>query len=83
MCHREKPKKGKKVSGAEARFGLLIQNPKGNLMYRIINQGYLVFMIVKDFSTRILWVGSCCGMMFMMPLAFELFNEQQKVMMKI
>ena len=53
------------------------------MLYRIINMGYGLFMIVKDFTYKILWVGSCVSLMFLMPMAFELFNEQQKVMLKI
>jgi hypothetical protein len=45
--------------------------------------GYGMFMIVKEFTGKIMWVGSCSMLMFMLPMAFEIFNEQQKVMLKI
>ena len=80
---RNKKKKGKKATGVEAKFGKLIKDDKGNILYRLINMGYGMFMIVKEFTGKILWVGSCSMLMFMIPMAFEIFKEQQKVMMKI
>ena len=76
--------KGKKsVSAAERKYGKLIKNDKGNFLYRMINGGYSMFMIVKDFTFRFLWIGSCVGLMFLFPMSFEMFNEQQKILMKI
>ena len=45
--------------------------------------GYTLFMIVKDFSGKFLWFGSCIGLMYIFPMSFEMFNEQQKILMKI
>lgn len=45
--------------------------------------GYSLYMIVKDFSGKLLWYGSCLGLMFVFPMSFEMFNEQQKILMRI
>ena len=45
--------------------------------------GYSLVMIVKDFTGKLLWYGSCLGLMFVFPMSFEMFNEQQKILMRI
>ena len=72
--------KKKTGSTVERKFGKLIQNDKGNFIYRMINGFYGVFMIVKDFGFKLLWFGSCVGLMFLFPMSFEMFNEQQKIL---
>ena len=71
------------MSVTERKFGKLIKEDKGNYLYKFINMGYSLFMIVKDFSFRMLWFGSCVGLMFVFPMSFEMFNEQQKILMRI
>jgi len=49
----------------------------------MINHGYKLFSIVKSFSFRLLWGGSCLAFMFLMPVFFEIFTEQEAVLDKI
>lgn len=53
----------------------LIENDKGNVLYKCINQGYTFFMWVKKTTGRILWIGSCCAFMWLMPMGFEMLAE--------
>lgn len=53
------------------------------LLYRLINHGYAIFAIVKKFTFKIMWNGSCLGFMFLMPFMFEVLTEQQAVLDKI
>lgn len=69
--------KGKKKDGEKGlKFGKLIQNDKGNFLYRSVNYGYNFFMIIKDFTFKLLWGSSCFAFLFVFPCAFEMFNEQ-------
>ena len=60
----------------ERKFGKLIENDSGSIIFRMINRIYGVFMIVKDFSYKILWFGSLTTLMFILPMSFEMMNEQ-------
>ena len=68
-------------------YGMLVneQGKKGMgaMLYKMINRGYNAGMTVYTFSTKLLWIGSCCAFLWAFPLAYELFNEQQKILMKI
>ena len=55
----------------------------GRKFYQMINKGYNSGMTVYTFSKKIIWVGTCCAFLWCFPLAYELFNEQQKILMKI
>ena len=73
--HTLKIRKGKVKKGSGANpYGKLIQNDKF-LLYRWINHGYTFFMIVKSFSMKILWFGSCAALLFLFPFALESMNE--------
>ena len=61
----------------------LIQNDRGNFFFKMINSGYFVFRIVKNFTTKMLWNGSCLAFMFLMPMMFEVLCEQEAVLDKI
>ena len=61
---------------------LLIKNPT-NFFYRFINEGYHLFRIVKIFTFKMLWNGSCLAFMFLMPIMFEVLCEQEAVLDKI
>ena len=76
---KELAKAGEKKTG----FGKLIQNDKGSIIYRMINRGYTLFMIVGAFSRRLLWFGSCAAFLWIFPVSYELFCEQQKILMKM
>ena len=49
----------------------------------MINQGYMLFNIVKKFTLKIMWSGSCLAFMFLMPVMFEILTEQEAVLDKI
>ena len=44
---------------------------------------YYLFCIVRKFTFKALWTGSCVGFMFMMPIMFEVLTEQEAVLDKI
>ena len=60
----------------------LFQNDKW-FLFRWINNGYFVFRIVKNFTCKLLWNGSCLAFMFLMPMMFEVLCEQEAVLDKI
>ena len=60
----------------------LIKNDT-NLFFKFINGGYSLFRIVKTFTFKLLWSGSCLCFMFMMPIMFEVLTEQEAVLDKI
>ena len=69
-----------KVHGCGYSYGTLV-NEKGKtgigaMFYKMINKGYNAGMTVYTFSTKLLWIGSCCAFLWGFPLAYELFNEQ-------
>ena len=53
------------------------------MFFRWINAGYKLFSIVKSFTFKLLWGGSCFAFMFMMPAMFEILTEQEAVLDKI
>ncbi len=64
--------KGKK---AKAGHGKLIENDKGNVLYRMVNRGYTFFMVVQSFTRRMLWMGSCAALMYLLPMGLEMLAE--------
>lgn len=63
-------------------YGKLIENDKW-FMYKVINHGYTFFMIIQNFTKKVLWFGSCAGLLFLFPFALESMNEQSKILAKI
>ena len=66
------------------------------MVYRFINNAYKVFYLVWDFSKKLLWFGSCSkssrvvvnsyvivAFMYLVPMSFEIFTEQQRILSKI
>lgn len=49
----------------------------------MINHGYKLFTIVKGFTYKLLWTGSCFAFMFLLPILFEINCEQEAVLEKI
>lgn len=49
----------------------------------MVNRSYTFFMIVSSFTKRILWIGSCAALMYLMPMGLEVMAEQTKILMKI
>jgi hypothetical protein len=61
----------------------LIKNDKNNKLYQIINAGYKFVYIVSTFTRKLLWFGSCLAFMYLLPMSFEIFTEQQRILQKI
>ena len=61
----------------------LIKNDKNSKLYRVINAGYKYVMIICNFSKKLLWFGSCIAFMYLIPMSFEIFTEQQRILSKI
>lgn len=75
--------KAKKTAGKGiAQKDKLIKNDSF-MLFKLINHGYKLFSIVKGFTFKLLWTGSCFAFMFMLPVLFEIFSEQEEVMEKI
>ena len=74
---------GKKKSSAKIyRFGKIFE-VETRWFHKPINFTYNMFMIVKDFTGKLLWFGSCFAFMFLFPMTFEIFCEQQRILTKI
>ena len=54
-----------------------------NVVFKGVNWMYYLFCIVRKFTFKALWTGSCVGFMFMMPIMFEVLTEQEAVLDKI
>eukprot|EP00347_Sterkiella_histriomuscorum_P005071 403358011 len=74
------PGQKKKADTAVAK---LIKNDKNNRIYQFINKGYALFIIVGSFGRKLLWFSSCMAFMFVLPMGFEIFSEQSKILAKI
>lgn len=61
----------------------LIQNDKSNIFYRFINYGYGFGFLIWNFGKKLLWFGSCVTFMFFLPMGFEIFVEQSRILQKI
>ena len=82
--HEEKPeeKKAKEKKKSKA-IPKLIQNDKGNRLYRGINIAYGLFYIIKTFSGKLMWMGSCVALMYLLPLNILLFKDQEMVLSRM
>lgn len=67
--------KKEKKGNSSAPYGKLIKDDKNNRFYKLVNTGYTIFMIVMNFSKKIIWFGSCFAFMYLFPMSLELFNE--------
>ena len=52
-------------------------------MYRLINRTYQLFYILGTQGRKILWFVSCIAFMYVLPMSFEIFAEQQRILQKI
>jgi hypothetical protein len=75
--------KKKKVAGAIPDKDKFFKNDSSSMFLRMINRFYHIFAIVKRFTFKMLWTGSCIGLMWVMPVMFEVMTEQEAVMDKI
>ena len=60
-----------------------LEKGKMGWFFLMLNGGYTLFAIVKKFTFKMLWTGSCIGFMFVMPAMFEMMAEQEAVLDKI
>ena len=75
--------KKKKAAGAIPDKDKFFKNDTNSMFLRMINRFYHIFAIVKRFSFKMLWTGSCIGLMWVMPVMFEMISEQEVVLDKI
>ena len=67
--------KKKKKDGSSVPANMKFFKNDSNFLLRFFNQGYYLFAIVKKFTFKILWVGSCISLMFLLPTALEIYTE--------
>ena len=67
----------------EAKIPKLIQNDKNSAFYRGINKCFQMFYILAVQGRKILWFVSCIAFMYVIPISFEIFSEQQRILQKI
>ena len=81
----------KEAPGKFGKFGKIMEDGEkcilpgsiGRFFARSMNLGYNVFRMVTHFSRSLMWFGSCIAFMWVFPITFELFQEQQKILMKL
>ena len=64
------------------RWGRIYENETTSL-HKIVNHSYNLFMIVTDFTKKILWFGTCFAFMFVFPYGFLHFTELMAIQSKI
>ena len=62
---------------------LFDDNNGKHLVKSVLNKGYQLYFIVKSFCLKLLWFGSCMGLMFLFPMGIEYMSEQNRILMKI
>lgn len=67
----------------EATIPKLIKNDKNNALYRFINKSFQMFYILAIQGRKIIWFASCLAFMYLLPMSFEIFSEQQRILQKI
>lgn len=53
----------------------LFENPKNRPFLRIMNNGFKFVYIIYDFSRKLIWLVSCIGFMWALPMMFEILSE--------
>ena len=74
-----KPRKAKQTF---YRFGKIYE-VETTILHKVANFGYNVFMIVTDFTKKIVWFGTCFAFMFVFPYGFLHFTELMSIQSKI
>jgi hypothetical protein len=49
----------------------------------LINRTYQLLYILGTQGRKILWFVSCIAFMYVLPMSFEIFAEQQRILQKI
>ena len=62
---------------------LLNDNNGKNKVFLMVNQGYKLFWIVRNFMNKTLFFSAWFGLMFMFPMALCYSEEQQKILIKL
>merc|ERR1712086_807399 len=62
---------------------LLNDNNGKNKMFLMVNHGYKLFWIVRNFMNKGLFFGAWMSIMFIFPMALCYSEEQQKILMKL
>ena len=66
------------------RFGKVYE-VETTVLHKLANVGYTVFMIVTDFTKKIVWFGTCFSIMFVLPYGLlhlsDLLELQSKIEM--
>ena len=77
----EAMKLGGKGKGKKKELPKLIDDtnnkrPKAiNMLFSMVNKGYQLYYIVTDFCKKIMWFGSCVGLMYFFPIFMEYMGE--------
>ena len=62
---------------------LLDDNNGKNKLCLMVNNGYKLFWIVRNFVNKSLFFGAWVTVLFMFPMGFCYYEEQLKIMMKL
>jgi hypothetical protein len=68
---------------AKPQIPKLFANDKNSRVLKIANAGFKVVYIIYDFTRKLLWLVSCVGFMWCVPMMFEIMMEQTNIMNKI
>ena len=52
-------------------------------MHNVANVGYTLYMIVTDFSKKIIWFGTCFAFMYVLPYGFLHLTDLMALQSKI
>ena len=72
--------KGKKTNAIPK---LIDDSIHPTLLKSIVNKSYQLFFITRSFCKKIMWFGSCFGLMFMFPMMIEYMSEQTRILAKL
>ena len=73
---KDEPKKSKVIPK-------LIANERNSRVIKSINHCYKLFFIVRRFTGKLLWFGSCVVILYLLPLNLLLFKDQEIILQKI
>ena len=75
---------GKKKGAKKSELPKIVDDNNGkNILKLAVNRSYQLYYIVTKFCKNIMWFGSCFSFMYLLPMAMEYMQEQNRIMMKI
>ena len=74
---------GKGKKGKKELPKLIDDNNGKNLLKLAVNRGYQLYYIVTNFCKSAMWFTTCFSFMYLLPMAIEYMQEQNRIMMKI